>query len=263
MLRCESACATSRYPTSFFLLPAPGKGEDRLVVDCRSGETLWGVFDGHRSHEVSGFASLTVPQLVWNSEFWRHNPGEALAGAFRQCHQLARTEGHKGGTTAVVVVTAGDAIYCASAGDSRVVAALHGGGVVRLSVHHSTTNPEEVARIYAAGGNLEMNRLAGFLPITRGLGNFDLEAEGFTSVADVRACPRNEVDFVVIASDGLWDVMSDEACCNYIRQWGPSASAERLAYMAQHMGSNDDIAIIIAQIPSLSQPNFTAANMGA
>jgi len=99
--------------------------------------------------------------------------------------------------------------------------------------------------------------------MTRGLGNFDLEAEGFTSVADVRVCPRSEVDFVVIASDGLWDVMNDETCCNLIRQWGPSASAEGLAYMAQQLGSNDDIAVIIAQIPSLSQPNFAAANMGA
>merc|ERR1719401_1379551 len=155
-------------------MPAPGKGEDRLVVDCRGGETLWAVFDGHRSREVSGFASMTMPQLVWGSEFWRARPGEALSGALRACHELARQEGHKGGSTAVVVVTAGDAIYCASAGDSRVVAGLHGGGVVRLSVHHSTSSPEEVARIQAAGGNLEMGRLAGFLPITRGLGNFDL-----------------------------------------------------------------------------------------
>mmetsp|Transcript_82922 Transcript_82922/g.130734 ORF Transcript_82922/g.130734 Transcript_82922/m.130734 type:complete len:295 (-) Transcript_82922:176-1060(-) len=262
MLRCESACAQSRYPTNFCLLSAPGKGEDRLVVDCRAGETLWAVFDGHRSREVSGFASMTIPQLVWNCD-WRHRPDEALIGAFRQCHELARAEGHSGGSTAVVVVTAGDALYCASAGDSRVVAGLHGGGVVRLSVHHSTSVPEEVARIQAAGGNLEMGRLGGFLPMTRGLGDFDLETEGFISVPDVRVFPRSEVDFVVIASDGLWDVMNDETCCNLIRQWGPSASAEGLAHMAQQLGSNDDIAIIIAHIPSLSQPNFASASLGA
>jgi len=99
--------------------------------------------------------------------------------------------------------------------------------------------------------------------MTRGLGDFDLETEGFISVPDVRVFPRSEVDFVVIASDGLWDVMNDETCCNLIRQWGPSASAEGLAHMAQQLGSNDDIAIIIAHIPSLSQPNFASASLGA
>jgi protein phosphatase PTC1 len=165
-------------------------------------------------------------------------------------------------------------LYCASAGDSRAVAGLRNGGYLRLSVHHHTSSPEEVARIQSTGAKLEWGKLGGFLPVSRGLGNFDLESEGFTSVPDVRFCPRQEVDFVVIASDGLWDVINDENCCALIRQWGSSASAERLAYYAkdlweQQMTSPDDIAIVIAQFPfpshNLSQPLFstTAANMGA
>jgi serine/threonine protein phosphatase PrpC len=262
MMRCEAACAASRYPTSFILMPAPGKGEDRLVMDCCRGETLWAVFDGHRGQEVAGHASRTVPQLVWANMSMSTcpGPGEAISTALRHCHEMARNENLRGGSTAVVVATMGEYVYCGSAGDSRVVASLHGGGIVRMSKHHSTSSAEEVARIQAAGGNLEWGRLGGFLPVTRGLGNFDLEADGFSSMPDVTSLPRRQVEFVIIASDGLWDVMSDEDCCRLVRQWGVTASAERLAITAQQLGSNDDIAVIIARFPI---DGIAAAHLGA
>lgn len=231
-------------------------------MDCYRGETLWAVFDGHRGQEVAGYAARTVPQLVWSTMSLPGctGPGEAIQTSLRQCHELARNEHLRGGSTAVVVATVGDFIYCGSAGDSRAVAGLHGGGTVRLSNHHHTSSPEEVARIQAAGGNLEWGRLGGFLPVTRGLGNFDLEADGFSSVADVASLPRRQVEFVIIASDGLWDVISDEEACRLVRQWGIAASADRLVYTAQSMGSNDDIAVIIARFP---YDGAMAAHMGS
>lgn len=264
MTRCEAACAKlPRYPTSFALVPAPGKGEDKLVVECRHGEALWAVFDGHRSKEVSAFAARTFPQLVWSHPAWTVCPGEAVKESVRNCHELARIEGLRGGTTAVIVVTAGDFIYCASAGDSRVVAGLHGGGTVRMSNEHSTKSAEELARIQAARGNLEWGNLGGFLPITRGIGNFDLEAEGFSCVADVAWLPKGQVEFVVIASDGLWDVMNDEACCALVRQWGFQAAADGLARKAQQLGSADDIAVIIARFPVDAFTSPAVAHCGA
>lgn len=264
-MHCDEACAASRYPTSYFLLPAPGKGEDKLVIDhCRyghrSGEVLWAVFDGHRGKEVAGHASKTVPGLYWFNAMNGCGPAEALQATLQKCHEMARKEQLRSGSTAVVVTTVGDSIWCASAGDSRVVAALHGGGVVCMSRHHHTSSPEEVARIQASGGNLEWGRLGGFMPVTRGLGNFDLEACGFSSIADVSSLPRRQVEFVVIASDGLWDHINDEDCCRLIRQWGPTASAERLAYAAQQQGSSDDIAVIICRFPP---EGVAAAHMGA
>jgi len=233
------------------------------VMDCCRGETLWAVFDGHRGKEVAGFASQKMPGLVWGnmSAPGCPGPGEAISGAIRQCHELARNEGHRAGSTAVIVLTYGDFLFCGSAGDSRVVAGLHGGGVARLSGHHSTCNPDEVARIQANGGKLEWGRLGGFLPVTRGLGNFDLEADGFSCVADVTSLPRRQVEFVIIASDGLWDVISDEECCRLVRQWGTATSAERLAITAQQMGSSDDIAIVIVRFP-VDVPS-SVAQMGA
>merc|ERR1719313_2343209 len=86
------ACAQSRYPTSYKLMQAVGKGEDRLTVACNRGETLWAVFDGHRGSEVAALAQKNVPQLVWSNLAMGADPREAHSHALAQCHQEARAE---------------------------------------------------------------------------------------------------------------------------------------------------------------------------
>merc|ERR1712070_1355642 len=100
-------------------------------------------------------------------------------------------------------------------------------------------------------------RLGGALPMTRGLGNFKLESAGFSCLPDVTAVPCSEVEFVVVASDGLWDVMDDEACCTIVRRalannlCPGSGMADYLAAEARRLGSHDDIAVIFAMMPSV------------
>jgi len=154
----------------------------------------------------------------------------------------------------VVVAATGGLLWCSCAGDSRAVVGLRCGGVRRLSVDHTTQVPEEVARVRAAGGSVEWGRLGGCLPMTRGLGNFGLESEGFACLPDVAAVPWREVDFLVVASDGLWDVLEDEKCCVLVRELGRTAAslgktAELLARHARALGSCDDVAVVVAYFP--------------
>ena len=58
MLRCEAACAATRYPTSFALLPAHGKGEDRLkgsidTTNSRMHHRVEIKPTGLRQHQIS------------------------------------------------------------------------------------------------------------------------------------------------------------------------------------------------------------------
>lgn len=154
----------------------------------------------------------------------------------------------------MVVAATGGLLWCSCAGDSRAVVGLRCGGVRRLSVDHTTQVPEEVARVRAAGGSVEWGRLGGCLPMTRGLGNFGLESEGFACLPDVAAVPWREVDFLVVASDGLWDVLEDEKCCVLVRELGRTAAslgktAELLARHARALGSCDDVAVVVAYFP--------------
>lgn len=169
--------------------------------------------------------------------------------ALLQSNEWARKDELRGGSTVVLVAACGGNLWCCCAGDSRVVAGLRNGGVIRMSVDHVTTAQDEVARLQAAGGRLDWGRIGGRLPMTRGMGNFDLEADGFICLPHLSSLPCSEVDFVIIASDGLWDVIDDHASCSIVRNIGladASAAAEQLADCARKRGSNDDIAAIVA-----------------
>lgn len=234
-----------------FALDQSSKKEDRLAIDVRGTDALWAVFDGHRRSDVSGYAARVLPPLVWAHSEWPSRPGEALSAALIECNEHAREEGLVGGSTAVIVAACGSTLWCCFAGDSRAVAGLRNGGVHRMTVDHTCELPEEIERIKATGGCISWGRLGG-LPMTRGLGNFVLEGEGFACLPQVGSVPRWEVDFVVVASDGLWDVISDDECCALLRSWGAAGfhdSADALVARARSLGSSDDIAVIVVGFP--------------
>jgi len=245
--RCEDACRRSCFPSCFVIDPS-AKREDRLVIDTKGGEALWAVFDGHRYPEVAGHASRVLPQLVWDQPTWPSTPELALSNALQQCNELARQEKLCGGSTAVVVATCNGALWCACAGDSRAVVGLKRGGNQRLSTDHTCSLPEEVKRVKMCGGSIALGCLGGVLPMTRGLGNFDLEAEGFACLPQISSVALSEVEFVVVASDGLWDVLSDAECCGLVRSFSSNNVAAELASVARRRGSSDDIAVVVGRI---------------
>ncbi|CAE8592421.1 unnamed protein product, partial [Polarella glacialis] len=201
--KCEEECLRCPFPSNFILAQS-SKREDRLLIECHGNDVMWAVFDGHRSHELSGHASKSFPSLVWNCRLWPSRPDETLRLALQECNERARRESLRGGSTAVIVASCGSHLWCCCAGDSRAVAGLVNGGVRRMSVDHTTEVATERDRVQAMGGRIEWGRLGGCLPMTRGLGNFDLEADGFACIPEVGCIPRWEVEFIVVASDGLW-----------------------------------------------------------
>mmetsp|Transcript_117046 Transcript_117046/g.372662 ORF Transcript_117046/g.372662 Transcript_117046/m.372662 type:complete len:377 (-) Transcript_117046:258-1388(-) len=263
--RCEDASARCPYPTHFALKQS-SKGEDRLTMDVRMGsdDSLWAVFDGHRSHDVAGFSARIFPSLVWQNDHWPSQPEEALRASLCECHESARREELKGGSTAVILASVGEYLWCCSAGDSRAVAGLNGGGVHRLSTDHTAQVPSEIVRIQAAGGDVEWGMVGGTLPMTRGVGNFDLEAAGFACLPQLSSMLRSGAEFVVVASDGLWDVISDANCCALVRTLSTNncaAIADELVRTARGLGSADDIAVIVTFFPARGAGGSSAMDM--
>lgn len=72
-------------------------------------------------------------------------------------------------------------------------------------------------RVQAAGGTVLNNsglRVMGILQCTRAIGDKDLRQYGVIPTPDVLSIPRTpEDEFLVLATDGLWDVVSNEVRC--------------------------------------------------
>ena len=96
-----------------------------------------------------------------------------------------------------------------------------------LSDDHKPDNKEEKARIQAAGGFVEDNRINGGLNLSRSLGDFDYKNEESCSSnqqmvicqPEVRSVKRKQNDqFLILACDGIWDCLTSEECVEQTRE---------------------------------------------
>jgi serine/threonine protein phosphatase PrpC len=152
-------------------------------------------------------------------------------------------------------------IITANAGDSRIVLG-HEGQASRLTYDHGVEDPLEIARIERAGGFLFKGRVLGVLAVTRSLGDhmlkdyviahptvnerrLELNSGEGNSINNNRSTAPT---FLIIACDGLWDVMRDQEAVNLVQQYpGEKTSvAQYLVEEALRRGSTDNVTAIVA-----------------
>ena len=121
-------------------------------------------------------------------------------------------------------------IIVANAGDSRSVLCRKG-KAMPLSKDHKPNDPAERARISNAGGYVAEAqnghyRVNGNLNLSRSLGDLKYKCDGklapakqvITAEPDVMRVARTPDDeFVVVACDGVWDVMSNQEVVEFVR----------------------------------------------
>lgn len=84
------------------------------------------------------------------------------------------------------------------------------GTAERLSLDHRPSEPSEVERVKREGGVIFDNRLGGTLAITRAMGDHALKKDGLTATPTVNKHVLRPFDnYVIIASDGVWDSLED------------------------------------------------------
>ena len=109
-------------------------------------------------------------------------------------------------------------IFVANAGDSRCVLGKNG-EAVEMSIDHKPDGEVEIARIEKSGSTITEGRVDGNLNLTRSLG--DLKYKGRTHLTPeeqaITANPdtysfdlTNEVDFILMGCDGIWEKKSNE-----------------------------------------------------
>ncbi|WOL06946.1 hypothetical protein Cni_G15681 [Canna indica] len=123
------------------------------------------------------------------------------------------------GSTAVVAVVGPSHIVVANCGDSRAVLCRNG-VAVPLSSDHKPDRPDELQRIEAAGGRViywDGARVLGVLAMSRAIGDSYLKPYVIAE-PEVTVAERKEGDeCLILGSDGLWDVVSNEMACEIAR----------------------------------------------
>ncbi len=101
-------------------------------------------------------------------------------------------------------------LYIANVGDTRAILSRNG-VEERLSIDHKVSEKSEHDRITKEGGVIMNDRVGGTLILTRAMGDFALKDSGVICKPTIRKHFIRPFDrFVVIASDGVYDTLSDE-----------------------------------------------------
>ncbi|XP_051119437.1 probable protein phosphatase 2C 6 [Andrographis paniculata] len=251
---------------------------------------FFGVYDGHGGSQVANYCCermhvALVEELakIEGDEKSKCSDVEELwRVAFEKCFVKVDDEVTANsiapetvGSTAVVTVVCPSHIIVANCGDSRAVL-CRGKQPVALSTDHKPNREDEYARIEAAGGKVIQwngHRVFGVLAMSRSIGDRYLKP-WIIPDPEVMIVPRaKDDDCLILASDGLWDVLTNEEVCDLARKrillWhknngavgAPSgrsrgedpdpaakAAAEYLSNRALQKGSKDNISVVVLDL---------------
>ena len=131
----------------------------------------------------------------------------------------------KSGSTAVACLISPTHMYLINCGDSRSLISTEN-HVALCTYDHKPINPAERERIHNAGGSVMIQRVNGSLAVSRALGDFEYKCVEGRGACEQLVSPEPEIyvkerdyekdEFVVLACDGIWDVMSNEDLKEFI-----------------------------------------------
>jgi len=221
------------------------------------------VFDGHGGTKTSRHLSRElIENVVQTPAFSEGKLGEAIEVGFAATDshlalQAKAATGVDDGACACTVWLRGDCLIVANVGDSRAVLSS-GGKAVPLSNDHKPNRPDERRRILSHGGfvqTLGVPRVNGVLAVSRAFGDCTLKPyiTAAPEIAEVELGSVGEDEFVLVASDGLWDVFSNQEAVDFVanmykkeKTW--EAAAKALTTKAQSKGSGDNTTVVIVSL---------------
>lgn len=187
------------------------------------------------------------------------------------------------GSTCTSVLVRDDRIVCANVGDSRALLVRAGKGVELTQDHRpvgtSSKGRQEMQRVVNCGGWSVGGRVCGILAVSRAFGDYefkggrfdlleDLSEEPLAKKAtlkdppvvptpDVFECARDVAndEWLVIASDGLWDTVNSQQCATFIKQelkktpgMGADELANALVKRAIRFRTQDNVAVVVVDL---------------
>ncbi|XP_071797998.1 protein phosphatase 1L-like [Asterias amurensis] len=236
-----------------------------------SGVAMYGIFDGHGGAFAADFTEKLLSQSVMarllrtllNDGKANHSQIliEEILALDEKFLTVARSNNDIAGTTALVALLSGDELTVANVGDSRGVMCDQEGRTIPLSFDHKPQLPQERKRIKKAGGFITFNgvwRVAGILATSRAIGDYPLKDRKFVVAdPDIQTFDLAEVkpQFLILASDGLWDAFSNEEAVMYVKERldEPHFGAKSIVLQAYYRGSLDNITVMVINFKAVAK----------
>mmetsp|Transcript_101412 Transcript_101412/g.295474 ORF Transcript_101412/g.295474 Transcript_101412/m.295474 type:complete len:553 (+) Transcript_101412:61-1719(+) len=261
-----------------------------MVDAVRPGShAVFGVLDGHGGSRAARLAAQQLPAALAQASRTASGSSDMLTKAVQKAFidldttlreaLESGTRKDNSGSTCVAAglcpAEGGEGFQCfiANAGDSRGLLVSHNAGSATAkellaSRDHKPGCPDERARIEQAGGFVrgvgfggEVPRLDGNLAVSRGFGDFMFkqDASKHPSEQKVSCVPElffgnlQRGDFIVLACDGIFDVMSSEALVERVlsdaeRDRDLGVVASNILHECLALDSKDNMTLMLVEV---------------
>jgi len=238
---CRKGWKPTMEDEHFALASLPGEG-----WGCTAA---FSVLDGHGGKEVADFCKRRLPHLIAQND--SNSPEDSLKEAIMKMDDIIegiveedeeagglKDKAQNCGSTCLVALVGADLIYTANVGDSQAVLSSDG-EAIPLSEAHKPESTKERARIEEAGGSVTAwgpakedgqvcYRIDKKLAMSRSIGDLRYKSNP-TLVVDqqmVVSTPtmathvrvHDEDEFILLATDGLWDVLTHQQAVDAVRE---------------------------------------------
>ncbi|KAJ0005242.1 hypothetical protein NQD34_011456 [Periophthalmus magnuspinnatus] len=262
--------------------------------------SFFAVYDGHAGSKVANYCSKHLLEHIIGASFGQQSDGtssdptavvppsvEAVKAGIRtgflkidehmRSFSDLRNGMDRSGSTAVGILVSPDHFFFLNCGDSRAVL-YRNSNVCFSTLDHKPGNPREKERIQNAGGTVMIQRVNGSLAVSRALGDYDYKNVDGKGPTEQLVSPEPEVfemvrapeqdQFVILACDGIWDVMSNEDLCVFVKsRLEVTNDLERVCNevvdTCLHMGSRDNMSVVLVCLPNAPKASEEAVRKDA
>ena len=192
------------------------KGKSIINFNSNNQNALFCLFDGHGGQEVSKYLQVNF------AKFWKEilplnidTYETKIKNIFLEIDKILKENNfyQVGSTACIIYITSENSkkiLYCANVGDTRAVL-IKNNSQKRLSYDDRASDQKEHDRIIKEGGVVFAGRVYGQLMLSRAFGDWELKTYGVSCIPHiVRYEIQDDDKYLVIASDGVWDVIEDE-----------------------------------------------------
>lgn len=258
--------------------------KDNAYNEHSAPYAMFGIFDGHGGPGAAKYMDKFLPG-IFDDLYIRQKQDvpTALSTATAYLDEKFVASGDQSGSTALVIVMTPDGqLTVSNVGDSEGIlgylpirpndVAKFSRPLIRMETlcplgpHNPRKNPFEALRVTSSGGFLQDGRLLSSLgngqmmslAVSRAIGDakVKLDQANKGSSALISSPDFYEriltgfEDFIILASDGLWDVLDYSEVFTLTREFlkhtnNPTEVAQKLTKTAYDRGSTDNVSVIV------------------
>ena len=246
-----------------------------LNNERNSATHFFGLFDGHAGGRCSKHISTNLPDVLAEDSLFQSNLPFALKKSYHTANdaflKIAELQKLHDGSTGITSLIRNNKLLVGNVGDCRALL-LSNGKSIQMSIDQKPTNPEEMKRIASLGGiitnNLGVARVNGVLAVSRAFGNRKLRKVIRPDIEMMQRELTKDDDFLIMASDGLWDVLRNRDVCDICYSLASSSTnqvqqiADQLVSSALSKGSMDNVTCIVVKLTGYVMKLNSGENMG-